>query len=241
MAVLKKMIKAGRAFRTPEYWRALTAGVVPTIEHGAGLLDVMPTQVIDVGANKGQFSAFAAARWPQASLFAFEPIPDQARRFRRVLGNRAKLFECALGAAAGEADMHIASRADSSSLLPLAEQKKIFSMEERSTVTVPVRRLDEVLHITKLAGPTLLKIDVQGFEYEVLQGATELLPAIKWIFVEVSFVELYEGQRLYPEIARLLDTLGYDFVRRTGGFNDAEGKEIQADILFVRREGGRAN
>src|SRR3546814_6948519 len=94
------------------------------------------------------------------------------------------------------------------SLLPLGEeQKRGFAMEEVSTLTVPVRRLDAVLDPASLPRPVLLKIDVQGFEYEVLEGLGALRDAIRWIFVEVSFVELYQGQRLSADVETLLQEL----------------------------------
>ena len=58
--------KAFRAALQPAYWPALARAVVPTIEHGPALASVEPATVIDVGANKGQFSRFVASRWPNA-------------------------------------------------------------------------------------------------------------------------------------------------------------------------------
>src|SRR3546814_8916337 len=99
-------------------------------------------------------------------------------------------------------------------------------MEEVSTLTVPVRRLDAVLDPASLPRPVLLKIDVQGFEYEVLEGLGALRDAIRWIFVEVSFVELYQGQRLSADVETLLQELGFE---RHAFFNEqyAEGSLIQ--------------
>lgn len=231
----KSLTKALRASLNPSHWRALRNRVVPTIEHAGILASVSPASIIDVGANKGQFSSFSAAKWPTAEIWAFEPIPDQACRYRAVLGNRAKLFEYALGDTTGEATLHVASRVDSSSLLPLAEQAEIFAMGERETIQVPVTRLDEALCAGKLTSPALLKVDVQGFEYEVLKGAEKLIPQIEWIFVEVSFVELYSGQKLFGEVTEMLDQMGYTLETRSEGATDAFGREVQADALYRRK------
>lgn len=130
--------------------------------------------------------------------------------------------------------MHVASREDSSSLLPLApKQKRLFNMAEAGRFAVPVRRLDAVFD-TPPAAPILLKIDVQGFEYEVLQGAEGLKEWIGWVYVEASFVELYEGQRLADAIAELLHGWGFTL---TGEYNltrDDRGARVQADLLFER-------
>ena len=222
-----------RASMRPAYWPALARGVVPTLEHAPVLAGINPATVIDVGANKGQFSTFAAVRWPAARLIAFEPLSEPAQRYRAVLGTRATLHACALGARRDRMTMHVATRADSSSLLELGElQKSTFGMEESATVTVDVRRLDDVIG-ADAAGPALLKIDVQGYEYEVLEGLGELTARVEWVFVETSFVELYKGQRLFGDVADLLARLGYHQIREANQSVAADQK-IQADILFAR-------
>ena len=97
---------------------------------------------------------------------------------------------------------------------------------------MPIQRLDACL-TTPLARPSLLKIDVQGFELEVLKGATGLLPEIDAVSVEASDVELYEGQALLGEIERFLDEAGF---RVDGRFNEQlhQGQRVQADWLFRR-------
>jgi FkbM family methyltransferase len=216
----------------PVHWPSLLRGVVPGIEHAPAFKDMEFATVIDVGANKGQFAAFAQARWPGAQLVCFEPLPGPRRRLEAVTGGRAEVHAFALGAVDGEAQMHIASREDSSSLLPLGDtQKRLFSMTEDRTAPVPVRRLDGVVKKGALAQPSLLKIDVQGFEYEVLQGASGLLGAIDSIYVECSSVELYSGQRLAQDIAAFLAQFGF---MEQGRFNRhiERGVEIQSDLLF---------
>lgn len=224
--------KALRAATQPAYWPALSRAVVPTIEHGPALTGVEPSCIIDVGANKGQFSSFAAARWPGVPIIAFEPLPGPAARYRAILGNRARLLPYALGAAEGEAEIHIASRADSSSLRALgARQKSIFGMDEVSTLPVAVRRLDQVVSDPDLGERALLKIDVQGFEYEVLKGLGRLARSIGWVFVEVSFVELYEGQRMHDEVDQLLREIGFEFALEHNVTMNA-GELVQADRLY---------
>ena len=218
----------------PQYWPALVRGVVPGIEHTSAFIDQNYRAIIDVGANKGQFAAFALTRWPRARLICFEPLPRARAKLASITANRAEVHPYALGEVEGGALMHVASRADSSSLLPLGErQKRIFDMGEASRLNVQVRRLDSVIEAGSLPRPALLKIDVQGFEYETLKGAESLLKVIDGVYVEVSFVELYAGQKLAVDVAALLQRYGF---RQAGRFNAyvIDGATVQADILFKK-------
>lgn len=130
--------------------------------------------------------------------------------------------------------MHLATtRTDSSSLLALgAHQKAIFGVDESGEVLVPIKRLDACLS-TPLPRPALLKIEVQGFELEVLKGATDLLRHVDAVYVEASYVELYEGQALHQEIERFLTDAGFTL---EGRYNTHvhQGEPVQADLLFRR-------
>ena len=80
----------------------------------------------------------------------------------------------------------------------------------------------------------LLKIDVQGFELEALEGCKELLPQFRWAYVECSYLDLYEGQSLAPAVIAFLESQG---LRQTGEFNRVTDKSlgpVQAEFLFER-------
>jgi hypothetical protein len=85
----------------------------------------------------------------------------------------------------------------------------------------------------------LLKIDTQGTELSVLRGSSEMLHkgAIKTIFLEVNFVQLYEGQDSFAEILSWLDPLRYSFVSFYEPAFSEEGFLKWADALFVHRSG----
>ena len=224
-----------KASFSPRLWPTLAKAVLPSVEHKAALKGITPQIVLDVGANRGQFSSFARYLWPDADIFGFEPIPHEAKKYRTVMGDGAKLHECALGSRQTKMQLHLASRADSSSLLPLGEvQKSFFNMDEIGKINVPVVRLDEILSIGNIQAPTLLKIDVQGFELEVLRGAEKLFSEIDWIYVEASFVELYEGQPMFEEISSFVAELGYSFRGQFNVIFTPNGEKIQADCLFAK-------
>lgn len=235
-----KFARVVRAVRTPGYHRALLRGVVPTFEHGVALDGLNPTLVLDVGANKGQFSAFALNRWPSARVVAFEPLAGPATRLSKVVGGRVEVRRSALGDASGAAQIHVASRADSSSLLALgARQRQIFHMDEVGLEKVQVERLDQCRDLFADGDRALLKIDVQGYEYEVISGTAGVASYVPWVFVEVSYQELYEGQKLLPQVQDLLAGMGYELRSLHNLQRDEHGNQLQADAFFVRAQGPR--
>ena len=222
----------------PEYRRALRHGVAASVEHEAMPLRGDFLTVIDAGANKGQFATFAARRFPRAALLCFEPLPEAAARLRRAVGNvrRLKLWNVALGAADEQAEFHVSAADDSSSLLAIgARQREEFpGTAERTTTKVDVRRLDGLLEPNDLENPVLLKIDVQGGELAVLQGAEAILASIDAVLVEVSFVELYTGQALADAVWDHLRRHGFSCRGVWSMTYGRSGECLQGDLLFAR-------
>ncbi|MEO9298518.1 FkbM family methyltransferase [Devosia alba] len=235
---MSRLAKLGALALYPATWPALIATrTAAAVEHMQMLQRIRPDTVIDVGGNKGQF-ALAALAAGASRVVSFEPLASEADLFVRNLGSdsRVTLHRFALAEAAGEATFHVADRPDSSSLLPIgAGQTRAFSVAEASTQTVQLRRLDEVLQPETLQGTTLLKIDVQGAEARVITGASGLYGAIRHVYAEVAFVELYAGQPLAGELIRMLDDAGFAL---RGVYNVVQSPSYgptQADLLFENR------
>ena len=80
-----------------------------------------------------------------------------------------------------------------------------------------------------------LKIDVQGYEWQVLNGAIQTLPKICGILCELSLVELYEGQKLWMDMIRWLEDKGFALWAIQNGFTDPRnGRTLQVDAIFFR-------
>lgn len=181
---------------------------------------------------------FAARRFSRATLICFEPLPGPREKLGQAVGRcgRLRVLDYAVGAEDRTAEFHVSAADDSSSLLPIGQrQRDAFpGTSERTTITVQVTRLDGVLKPAELNGPTLLKIDVQGGELGVLQGATALLPSIDSVLVEVSFVELYAGQPLVDAVWTNLRDAGFS-CRGVWALTFGPGREcLQGDFLFAR-------
>jgi FkbM family methyltransferase len=231
----KVLLSLGR----PSTVRALLLGVLPGYEHAALMKTIHPATVCDVGANKGQFSLLARIMWPECRVVAFEPLSRPARKFRALFAgdDRVKLHQVAIAVSAGKGMMHVSAREDSSSLLPISVRQTQFApgTEEVGTEAVELVPLSDAVGADEIAAPALLKVDVQGYEADVLKGCEPLLARFDHIYCELSFRELYRGQALCDEILRWLDERGF----RVTGVNalafDRDGLAVQADFLFSRK------
>lgn len=234
--VIAKADKLLKIAVRPGLWRPFLQGAVPGMEHLAALRRLDVKTCIDIGANNGQFSVLCQYLFPGIAIFAFEPLPEVAQQCRRALGNdRAQVKTCALGARDSRSQFYVTERSDSSSLLvPGTAQERAYGSRVAGAVDVEVRRLDHVLTAAQIAGPALMKLDVQGAELDVLEGCGALLETIDYIYLEGSFVELYEGQALVTDIVSFLGRRGFAF---RGIYNTSYTHDYgttQADFLFER-------
>jgi FkbM family methyltransferase len=233
-----KAVKLLRILSRSDYRHAIRQGVAAAVEHEQVVFPRTYRSVIDVGANRGQFALFALRRFPEASLTCFEPLPAAHSKLHAVVGHDAKVssHQCAVGAKGGSLSLNVTRSDDSSSLLkPTALQLRTFrDTDTVSSTQVDVVSLDDVIDLGGLAEPFLLKIDVQGYELEVLRGAEQLLQKDGDVLVEASFAEFYEGQALIDEVVVEMYTSGY---RLRGIFSIAkssDGTPLQGDLLFSR-------
>lgn len=222
----------------PRLLRALLQyRIFAAVEHEAILKKPYST-IVDIGANRGQFALACRVLLPSAKVISFEPLPNAGAIFNEFFQDdpNVKLFRVAVGPNLSQEIMHISARDDSSSLLPIGlEQAKRFpGTEEVGTINVDVAPLDNFLKLSDLSAPALLKIDVQGYEFEVLKGCQSLLQKFDHVYCECSFIELYTGQKLVDSIIDWLYQHGF---RLAGVYNLSHGKSgkaIQADFLFER-------
>lgn len=242
-AVATELVRRGgklaRLLLDGRFRAGLRHGVAATIEHEAALAGRDFASVVDIGASRGQFTLLCAGLYPKARIFAFEPLPGPYAVLARIAARhpRIRTHQAAIGPHAGSVQMHVMRPDDCSSLLaPTARQTAIFRGSGHSGVaTVALAPLADFLTARELAAPSLLKLDVQGFELEALKGCAGLLDRFAAVYVECSFERLYADQALADEVLAHLAERGFALRGVYNAVCDGGGRAVQADFLCMRR------
>jgi FkbM family methyltransferase len=241
--------------------------------------DVMLT-LIDVGARNGVIELADLARYVDA--YGFEPNPREFAKLEsgetgtRLIGipppsyRSLRHFPYALGERDGRAMLYVTRATGAAGLrMPDIERlREIIWKAKRfeqslgddyfsvvGTEEVEVRTLRSLAAEVGLDHIDYLKIDVEGTEHEVLEGAADLLGRTGVVRVEVCFIPFRVGQKLFSDVDLLLRRHGFDLlryeilpqhvgykVRKTPitwgpafGFPDRYGQPLQGDAVYVNR------
>ena len=201
--------------------------------------------ILDVGANSGAFGWDMRELGYSGRIVSFEPLPDAFAQLQKAAaGDPAwQTINVGLGDRDEERVLHVAANSQSSSLLPMLEAHVQAAPESVYTndIAVTIHRLDAVADGYRKSGEALfLKIDTQGFELQVLNGARGLLTSVPLLQLECSLVPLYDGAMLVEDMIAFVRGLGYDPVDLAPTFYHRDSKHLmQIDALFLRRDAMR--
>jgi FkbM family methyltransferase len=197
--------------------------------------------IFDIGANVGYYARDLFAAGYTGRVVSVEPTSAAYIELRKA-SQTNHLWEvaerCAIGEAEGETEINISENSEASSVLTILDEcvraapQAAYVGKER----VAVHTVDWLMSsYLRDAQAPFLKVDVQGFEHQVLLGARESLPRIKGIEMELSLTPLYLGQMLYREMIDYLAMRGFELYALLPGFTDPRnGKLLQADGVFFR-------
>ncbi len=195
--------------------------------------------VLDIGANVGQFSVALRRAGYDGRIISCEPLSGAYRELARRAERDAAwtTHNLAVGREPGELEINVSANSYSSSVLPMTEVHETGAPGSQyiAVEKVPVTTVAELVARHGLdPRRTLLKVDTQGYESEVLAGAGELVEQFSMIQLELSLVSLYEGQVLAEEMVEQLRGWNFRLHTLEPGFSDADGRLMQVDVLVAR-------
>jgi FkbM family methyltransferase len=207
-------------------------------------LKAEPLGFIDIGARGGVHGVVDPLA-EMVAVLAFEPDPEECERMRPELAKtafaRVDLRACGIAGKDGNFNLHLLANSVNHSLLSpnqhLVGRYKIRGFEEKGVLPVPCRSLDGLLlgdmAEEKFRGE-FIKIDTQGAEYDILNGAQEVLRTRTMaLVVESCFFELYENQKCFSELELWLRQRGFVLY----GFHDLHYRSQKH--LDKKKEQGR--
>jgi FkbM family methyltransferase len=161
-------------------------------------LDVGARTILDLGAYQGYYSLYAYAKYPEAVIYAFEPLPKNHLAIQRnISGNhlderRIKLFDAAVSDRVGTTLFYVN---------PVSHMESSAVYKGNDPMEVPTITLQEIFRQNRLDKIDILKIDIEGSEYGVFGGMEDaLLAKIDHIVAEIHPVE---GEKISELIQRL--------------------------------------
>jgi FkbM family methyltransferase len=167
--------------------------------------------VLDVGANVGQFGTMLRSQGYRGKIVSFEPIATVYETLARHAAGDGdwETNNFALGTNTGQATINVSAVSEFSSILPATRAAMQYSdmIAVRHAETIEVRTLDDIY--PNVSKNTLLKIDTQGYERQVLEGGRSVLPMLKGVFMELPIVHLYQGTWQFHQAIEFMADAGF--------------------------------
>ena len=184
----------------------------------------LPSQpvILEAGAYHGETSLEMVKRWPQATLYSFEPVPELLAIVKKNTAAFANIHvsELALSDQNGTAVFHMSEMEGkpdeslgSGSLLEPSHHREGFPwVKFEKTITVTTTTIDAWAKQSGVAKIDFIWLDIQGTEFPVLKAATNIMKTVKVVITEVEFVEMYKGQALFAEMKPWFEAQGFELV-----------------------------
>ena len=206
----------------------------------AGLLSGHPVGVIfDVGANHGHVSKVLLDTLKPKQLFAFEPFAETAESLRTNLAPFAnvEIRQMAVGNFDGEVDLNINKNTIyNNSLLDAADgADKWHDIDHVAKQTVKSTRIDSFCDAEGISEIDVLKVDAEGADFLVVEGAERMLAEkkVKMVYVEVLLTDSFVGQASLGRFIEFFEGHGYELCNFFGHKIDENGRLFRTDVLFV--------
>ena len=197
--------------------------------------------IVEAGAFDGTDTRKISAQWPTGTIHAFEPVPDIFVMLEAKTSNCANVVRhhVALSDHNGSATLYVSEKPSrpgepfqAGTLLKPKERLKYSPITYPSTITVPTMTLDTWTEQNNVDHIDFMWLDLQGMALPVLKGGVNILKTVRALFIEVEFIEAYEGQAQYEEIRAWLDSQGFTAIAQD--FADTSSW-IYGNVLFIKK------
>jgi FkbM family methyltransferase len=204
------------------------------------LLAGYPTRVVfDIGAANGRTSSKYRTLFPEAKLYAFEPLPASYKELAKFCETNTYTtpLNYAVTEQAGKATFHITALDDSSSLLPPNVTGSTFDRHHKLQRTIEVNTItiDQICAQYNIDQIDVLKLDTQGAELSALKGASKMLSEkrVRLVYSEIQFIHLYQGAAQFYEINAYLASHGYKLFNLYNFSHNQKGQLAWGDAIFL--------
>lgn len=222
----------------------ITLGRVSNSDIGRRMLLIKGNKinkVVDVGANIGQYASEIRSHGFNGEIISFEPLKDAFLE----LQSRAKkdchwvVFNRALGDKDGTVFINVSENSVSSSINNIKDIHTEAAPDSTyiRRQEIEINRLDSLLNDVYNDGDIMmLKIDTQGFEKNVIDGAENFLKKTYLLQLEMSLVPMYENEMLISEMINYLKCRNFEIISLENGFFDyRSGRLFQVDGIFINK------
>lgn len=215
--------------------RSSLSGLISLAQNKNRIGKLLPKNavILEAGAHKGVDTAAMAKRWPDATIHAFEPVPDLFKTLTKSTQKypNVRRYQVALSDENGSADLFLSGGTSdgSSSLLPPKDHLAIHpTVVFEKSVRVQTVTLDTWAEVNAIPRIDFMWLDMQGMEYRVLKQSRAIFPTVQLLYTEIHLKENYQGTRLYPEYRKWLIESGMTPIVENAYWND------YGNSLFVR-------
>jgi FkbM family methyltransferase len=195
--------------------------------------------VLDIGGADGVTAIKFHEEFKNSNILVFEPLKDNIEILKKNISsfNRITLYPIALGSEKKQTHINITKRITSSSILNIntSEFKDDYMSSQlvpESIETINIDMIDNL--ISKDQHVSIIKLDVQGYELEVLKGAINTLNNTDLIMIELQNHKMYEGAPMYYDLDEFLRNNGFDLLQNIPSLREKH-KQLEWDAIYINR------
>jgi FkbM family methyltransferase len=194
-----------------------------------------PSAILDIGANAGEWSRVAASVFASSRILMFDGDPENEPALHntvREIGTRSSYILCLLGAEKKSEVTFYRPEAGTTGSSVLPEMTSY----DKEAIKLKMDTLDSLTENAGLGDPVLMKLDVQGFELEILKGGEKTLGLSEVVIMEASLLPYNEGAPLFADVVAFMHQEGYALYDFCGqNRRESDHALFQTDVVFVRR------